>query len=112
MPDFGPGPPPPPFSGLIATTPFSLQVRTTYGLRTSIAAMILHLPLLAGVQPGDWIWLTDVDFNANNHNASIVAAGADQVSLYGVAAGSQPMNQAGVRVQLMANIGAWSMTVG
>lgn len=96
---------------LIATTPVNLAALTFYGVRTSVGAFSVYLPLLASLLPGDWIDLADIDFNANINNVTIVGNTSDQIALYASSAGSQVLNVAGARTRLVVNAGIWRMLV-
>jgi hypothetical protein len=96
---------------LIASTPFNLAAVTFYGVRTSVGAFSLYLPLLATLLPGDWIDIADIDFNANINNITVFGNTSDQIALYNASAGSQVLNVAGVRARLVVNAGIWRMLV-
>lgn len=96
---------------LIGSTAFSLAALTVYGVNTSVGAFNLFLPLLATLEPGDWIEVADVDFNANVNNITVTAAMSDQIALYNAAAGAQVMNVAGSRARFVVNNSAWRMLV-
>ena len=96
---------------LIASTPFNLAPLTSYGVRTSVGAFSLYLPLLASLIPGDWIDIADVDFNANVNNISVVGNTSDQIALYATNAGTQVLSIAGVKVRLVVNAGIWRMLI-
>ena len=96
---------------LIANTPVNLAPLTSYGVRTSVGAFSLYLPLLASLLPGDWIDLADIDFNANINNITVFGNTSDQIVLFATSAGSQVLNVAGVQARLVVNAGIWRMLV-
>lgn len=96
---------------LISATLTSLTPLSFNGIRTAIEPVTLTLPLISGLQPADWIDVADVDYNANNNNITINAAGPDFIYAYGAAAPVQVLNIAGVRVRLVANVNSWCMLV-
>lgn len=96
--------------GLIAAT-MTAQPLNRYGVRTSTGAITVNLPDLNEVAYGDWIDMADVDFEAATNNITLSANGSQQISSFGVLAGSQTLNVSGVRVTLIATPTCWSMIV-
>jgi len=96
---------------LIGATLTSLAPLSFNGIRTAVEAITLTLPALSGLQPGDWIDVADVDFNAHVNNITVNAVGLDLIFSYGVSAASQTLNVAGARVRFVVNVSSWCMLV-
>lgn len=97
--------------GVIATTPYAALPLNSYGLHTSVSALIVNLPALNSLQLGDWIDLYDMDFHAGTNNITITAAGADLINLFGTTSASQTLNIDGAKCKLVVGVTNWSMIV-
>lgn len=98
--------------GVIQSMPCQLQTQTIYGVRTSVAAFNCIVPPLSSTQPGDWIMLMDIDYNAAVNNVTFTATGPDQIALYGNPL--QPAITADINdfwLMLMANTTSWRAVV-
>lgn len=97
--------------GVITSMPCQLQTQTIYGVKTSIAAFNCIVPPLASTQPGDWIMLMDLDYNAAANPTTLTATGPDQIALYGVNQTAIAVNVSDYWLMLMANTTNWRAIV-
>lgn len=89
---------------------YVLNVLTRYGLRTSVAPVELNLPALATVNPGDWIDLLDVDYDAAANNIQVFCSGSDNLVMWGVEGTTALFNISGSRFVIVANSTYWSVS--
>ncbi len=93
--------------GLIGATLTTLAPLSVNGIRTSVEAITLTLPLISGLLPGDWIDVADVDYNANVNNITVNASGPDKVIVQGVALISTVLNSAGSYARFAVTPAGW-----
>lgn len=91
----------------ITTASVAAKPLTIYSLRTDLAAIAVNLPLLASVNPGDWIQLLDSGFNALVNHITVNAAGSDQIYDDGVPETSMPLITNGIGCFLIASATGW-----
>jgi hypothetical protein len=87
----------------------AIKPLTNYGLRTSTGHLEILLPSIATVADGDWILLTDVDYDAAANNVTISGSGANQIALHGVPASTQSITVDGGQALLIVKNGVWAM---
>lgn len=80
---------------------------TAYSLRTDLHAIVVRLPSLADLIPGDWIDLTDSGFNAAANPITVAPAGADTIICNGVASTPLSLVTNGVECRLFATASGW-----
>ena len=98
--------------GIIQSMPCQLQTQTIYGVKTALSTYNCIVPPLSSTQPGDWIMLFDIDYNANVNPTTFTSTGPDLIALYGYApASSISANIADYMVMLMANTTSWRAIV-
>lgn len=97
--------------GLIASSPATLALLTTNGIRTALSPFTLDLPALSSALPGDWIIVYDISYNAGANPITIAPAGADQIAYYGSLHSSLPLNVSGAWVMLSVDSTCWSALI-
>jgi hypothetical protein len=97
--------------GIIQSMPCQLQTQTIYGVRTSVAAFNCIVPPLATTQPGDWIMLFDIDYNAAANPVTLTATGPDNIALYGTLGPNISADISDFEVILIANVASWRAIV-
>ena len=97
--------------GIIQSMPCQLQTQTIYGVKTSIGAFNCIVPPLASTNPGDWIMLMDIDYNAAVNPVTLTATGPDQIALYGTLQTPIIANVSDFWLMLMANTTSWRAIV-
>lgn len=97
--------------GIIQSMPCQLQTQTIYGVRTSVGAFNCIVPPLSSTQPGDWIMLMDIDYNASVNNVTLTATGPDLIALHANQLTSISADVNDFWLMLMANTTNWRAVV-
>lgn len=97
--------------GIIQSMPCQLQTQTIYGVRTSVGAFNCIVPPLSSTNPGDWIMLMDIDYNAAVNNVTFTSTGPDVIALYGTQQTSITADVSDFWLMLMANTTYWRAVV-
>lgn len=89
------------------TATLAAKPLTINSLRTDELSITVDLPLLGGLQPGDWIELIDTGYNAAVNPVLVQASGSDLIYHSGTPASSLSLFNNGVSCVLVVTTTGW-----